>query len=109
MKKRIWIGLIVAAIIVILFALNFIGALSYFNKFFSGAPDKSCITDSDCVLRDTSCGYCDCGDAVNKDWHVFCPFKRPKMRVMCEMCPAEGYNFDIKCVNNQCQRIWAIS
>ncbi len=75
------------------------------NKYLAGTPDKTCTTDSDCVLKRTSCSYCNCGDAVNKDWEVFCPFRNPPIQVMCEMCPPPNY-YEIKCVENQCQRVW---
>jgi hypothetical protein len=89
-----------------LVVLNYAGAFSSLNKYFSGVPDKKCTMDSDCVLKDTTCGYCDCGDAANKDWNVLCLFRNPPMQVLCKTCPSPNHDFEIKCVENQCQRVW---
>lgn len=105
MDKNLKIGLAVLGVILILFLLNYAGAFSSLNKYLSGTPDISCTTDSDCVLKPTSCYVCDCGDAVNKDWTVFCPFKRPRMPMLCKMCPSPNYDFKVKCVENQCQQV----
>lgn len=106
MNKRLKIGLIVLGVIFLLVVLNYLGTLSFMNKNFVGKPDKTCTADSDCALKPTTCGYCDCGDAVNKDWNVVCPFKNPPKQVLCKPCPSPNLDFDIKCVENQCQRVW---
>jgi hypothetical protein len=106
MNKKLKIGLIVLGVILLLILLNYAGAFSSLNKYLSGTPDKSCTIDSDCVLKITSCDFCDCGDAVNKDWTVFCPFRNPPMQVLCKMCASPNHDFEVKCVENQCQRVW---
>lgn len=72
--------LIIVGVLVFILILNFIGFLSFLNKplntLVAGTPDKSCNDNSDCVIRDTTCEICDCGEAVNKKWESFCPFKR---------------------------------
>jgi hypothetical protein len=107
MDKKLKIGLIILGVILILLLLNYSGAFFSLNKYFTGTPDKTCAVDSDCALKGTTCGYCNCGDAVNKNWDVSCPFKRnPHIQVLCKMCPSPNIDFDIKCVDNQCQRVW---
>ncbi len=106
MDKKIKIGLLALGIILLIAVINYLGVLSFLNNYVSGTPNKSCMVDTDCVLRSTTCGYCDCGDAVNKDWNVFCPFRNPPAQVFCKMCPSPNLNFEIKCVENQCQRVW---
>ncbi|MBS3172707.1 hypothetical protein J4438_03990 [Candidatus Woesearchaeota archaeon] len=106
MNEKIKIITIIILIVCFFFLSNVFGAFSSLNKYVSGTPDKHCSLDSDCILKDTTCGYCDCGDTVNEDWDVFCPFRNPPARVKCSVCASPGYNFDIKCVNNQCEKVW---
>jgi len=109
MNKNLKIALIVIGIIIVLVILFFSGIISSLNQplnnLIAGEPDKSCNSDSDCTLRSTSCHVCDCGDAVNKDWKSFCPFPIYEM-VYCKMCASEGRDFEIKCIDNQCQKAW---
>ena len=105
MNKKVKIGLIILGIILFLILLNYSGELSFMNNYLSGTPDKTCTIDSDCAIKRTTCGYCDCGDAVNKDWNVFCPFRDAHLGVLCKMCMSLNYDFEIKCVQNQCQKI----
>jgi hypothetical protein len=108
-KKNLKIGFIVVGLIVFFAVLNFIGALAILNQplnsLIAGSPDKRCNVDSDCILRDTICHTCDCGDAVNKNWYPFCPFL-DTAKYLCKMCASPNYDFEIKCVENQCQRVW---
>jgi len=107
MNPRKKIILIVTGIIVILIVLSFIGIFSEINKglnkLVAGTPDKSCSSNSDCVIKKTRCSSCDCASVVNKNWNRFCPL--PDLRyigVYCKDC-ISPYDLEIKCVNNQCQ------
>lgn len=48
----------------------------YISQSLINPINRKCSTDDDCVLKDTDCNRCDCGDtgAVNKNWNKFCPF-----------------------------------
>jgi len=104
MDKKIKNILIAGTIIIILVFLNSMGAFGFLNKYISGKPDTSCKIDSDCVLKKTTCNYCDCGSPVNKNWNVFCPFRKSNAQVLCELCPHPSM-FDIKCIVGQCEMI----
>jgi len=110
MKKELIIALVILGLIGIVMLLNFLYILAFLNMPLNylvvGAPDNSCNEDSDCVLRVTTCSPCDCGMPVNKEWtkEPFCPFRKPP--ILCKMCPSPNYDFEIKCVENQCQRVW---
>jgi hypothetical protein len=108
MNKKLKIALIISGILIVLVFLSFTGFYnllnSPLNRLIAGTPDKDCNADRDCALKDTNCQACDCGDAVNKDWNKFCPFPNFEM-VYCKMCASLGYDFEIKCVNNRCQKV----
>jgi hypothetical protein len=108
-KKILITGLLILGIIVIITILNFIGNLARLNqplnKLIVGNADKSCNSESDCVIRKTTCLPCDCGDAVNKNWHTYCPFSY-NAKYLCKMCASQNYDFYIKCIEGQCQRVW---
>lgn len=106
MDKKLKIGLIISGVILFVIVLNYSGIISPSNKYSTGTPDKTCTVDSDCALKRTTCGYCDCGGAVNKDWDIVCLFKNPPKRVLCKPCPSPNLDFDVKCIENQCQRVW---
>lgn len=105
MKARNKIILILGIIIGIYLILNIINFLTGSVNHIINNPDKKCNLDSDCELKRTSCGGCDCGDAVNKNWGRVCLFFEQHME-FCEMCPSLNLNFEIKCINNECQRVW---
>jgi len=108
-KKFLITGLVIIGIIALIVILSSIGNLVLLNQplnnLIAGSPDKSCNSDSDCVLMKTTCHPCDCGDAVNKNWHPYCPFPDNAL-YECKMCASPNYDFDVKCVESQCQRIW---
>ncbi len=108
MNKKLRFILIIFAILVLFLFLSFSGLFNILNKtlnrFIAGTPDKNCNIDSDCALKKTSCGVCECGDAVNKDWNRFCPLSYLVM-AYCQDC-IDPTSFDVKCVNNQCQKVW---
>jgi hypothetical protein len=109
MDKKLKIGLlIVAGIILIFTVLNFVGLLYPLNSFVSGAPDKRCNEDTDCMAKKTTCYHCDCGDAVNKDWDAFCPFRDTRMYQCIECLGREGMDYDIRCVESSCTKVWKI-
>ena len=109
MNKKIKVALILFGILILMVFLSFFGILNILNtplnSIVAGNPDKNCNVDSDCALKKTRCAICDCGDAVNKNWNTFCPFPNLE-RLYCKMCASPGYDFDIKCVSNQCQKVW---
>ena len=46
------------------------------NILVSGEPNKECIIDSDCAIKQTTCNLCSNyakKESVNKDWNTFCP------------------------------------
>lgn len=106
-SKKILIAclIIIGLIVLVLIYLNSVGSLSFLNQplnnLIAGSPDKSCNSDSDCVIKTTTCNICDCGDAVNKNWHSFCPFL-DKSIVRCKICTFPS-DFGIKCIEGQCQ------
>jgi hypothetical protein len=109
MNKKIKIIVIIIGVILLLTILSFIGIFSEINKnlnkWIAGTPDKSCNIDSDCVIKKTTCGPCDCGDVVNKNWKRFCPLPDLQMiQVHCADCEPIDF-WDIKCIDNQCQRL----
>jgi len=64
-------------------------------------PDQSCLIDEDCKIALTTCGPCDCGQAVNKNWVLKCPYKtdNPQNVIQCAPClPPLA-----KCVNFKCK------
>jgi hypothetical protein len=93
-----------ASVIILALVVNLTGLWPFLNRplnyIVSGSPDKSCAQDSDCVIRQTDCGYCSCGEAVNKDWQQYCPFKTHYIDVLCKPCSAG----QIQCVAGQCQQ-----
>lgn len=109
MKKKLIIALVILGLIIILL-LNFLSVLAFLNvplnRLVIGTPDRGCNEDADCDFRIISCGPCDCGAPVNKEWtkEPFCPFRNPL--ILCKMCPSPNYDFEIKCVENQCQKVW---
>lgn len=107
--KRWWFWLVVV-IILFYFIIGFGFLNPTLNRVVSGEVDKSCSVDSDCELKSTTCGPCDCGDAVNKEWDKFCLFSNGfrDVQVMCKICPSPGLNFDVRCVENQCERVWKL-
>jgi hypothetical protein len=104
-KKPIIIGAVVLIIVILALFLNQKGLLYFLNSplnsIISGVPDKSCSQDSDCMIKDIDCDVCGCGDAVNKEWKSFCPFKKPL--VLCEPCSSDISQ--AKCVDNQCTMV----
>jgi hypothetical protein len=102
-KKKI--GVIIVGITIFL-VMNYFGLFSPINSFINANPDKSCTVDSDCTIKRTTCYYCDCGGIVNRNWNVFCPFNSLPLYmhnlIQCGLCPV---NFEIKCVDNQCEKI----
>ena len=89
MKKIfIIIGIIIALILIVL-AVNISGYSTFLNwplnKLIAGTPDGSCFVDEDCKIANTTCGVCDCGQAVNKNWQAYCPFKNNFIK--CKPCP----------------------
>jgi len=69
------------------------------NKWLRGEPKKYCNRASDCVIRPTNCSVCNCGDAVNKNWKPFCPFKSHKTQQECN-CP----KYIVRCINHRCRK-----
>lgn len=96
--KKIFLVLIIILIIFLLFILIF--PKSYLNeplnKIVAGIPDKDCNLDSDCIYLKTTCSYCDCGEAINKNWKPFCPFEYVRCDMAC--LPPK-----VKCIENKCQ------
>jgi|SRR3989344_3898604 len=88
-------------IILVLILLNFSGAFFFLNDYVN-TPDKSCNVDTDCMNKVTTCSYCDCGEAVNKNWKEFCPFPNVPMHLLCKTCQGD---FDLKCVENKCENV----
>jgi len=84
------LGIIIALIIIIL-AVNLTGYWTFLNwplnKLVAKTPDGSCLVDEDCKIAATSCGPCDCGQAININWQPYCPFKNTQ-RVLCKTCPS---------------------
>lgn len=107
MKKNYLIIIIAifAIIIIAVLAVNLSGLWPFLNgpinHIVAGTPDKSCQIDSDCQIKPTQCGYCgDCGDAINKNWQQYCPFKNHYSTILCETCPP----WQVKCIEGQCQK-----
>lgn len=104
--KKIIIALIalIAAVIVLALVVNLSGSWPFLNGpinyIVSGSPDKSCTQDADCLIKQTDCGYCSCGEAVNKDWQQYCLFPNHFVDVLCKPCSAG----QIQCVGGQCQQ-----
>ncbi|OGY42337.1 MAG: hypothetical protein A2Y67_04390 [Candidatus Buchananbacteria bacterium RBG_13_39_9] len=103
MSEKIII-LIIAIIIIAIFAVNFTGLWPFLNRpinyLVAGTPDESCLLDSDCKIKQTHCGYCgDCGNAVNKNWQQYCPFKNHYFTIYCEPCPP----LQVRCLRGACR------
>jgi len=64
-------------------------------------PDQSCFVDEDCKIAPTSCGPCDCGQAVNKNWQPNCQKKSydPNKIYECTPCPP----YTAKCFKYKCR------
>lgn len=107
--KKLFILIILVVISYIIFDL-IVSPHSFnqtLNKLVRGNPNKGCSVDQDCSLKQISCLPCVCFDVVNDKWDSFCPLKNSGwLRFQCKVCPSEGINFDVKCVENQCQRVW---
>jgi len=108
MKKAHTISIVAVILVLAILILNYFGVMSFSNNMLngivSGSPDRSCSVDSDCIIKHTSCGPCDCGMAVNKDWNVFCPFKEKNiLRFKCKMCMSNE-DFQVQCINNLCEQ-----
>ena len=108
MKKAHTILIVVVILILAILILNYFGIMGFSNnlvsKIVAGNPDKNCNVDSDCVIKRLSCGPCDCGMAVNKNWSVFCPFKEKNMlRFKCKMCMSPE-DYQVRCINNLCEQ-----
>jgi hypothetical protein len=90
MKKLLIILGIIIVLILIVLAINFAGYWTFLNwplnKLVAGTPDGSCYVNSDCKIAPTTCGVCDCGQAVNKNWQAYCPLVR-KNKILCKTCP----------------------
>jgi len=91
MRKIIIILSIIIALIIIALAVNLSGYWTFLNwpinKLVAKTPDQSCFVDEDCKIAPTTCGPCDCGQAVNKNWQAYCPLKS-RQRVLCKTCPS---------------------
>ncbi len=100
-------GLNIKEIIVLVLILCIISVLALqnlpLNSLISGSPYKGCNVDSDCVLKVTTCHACSCKDAVNKEWKLRCLIKSAD--VSCKPC-ASSDQLDVKCIKNQCQKVW---
>jgi len=111
-KEFLKIGLIIIGLIILVAVLNYIGVLVVLNEplntLVAGSPNKNCNVDSDCVVRGTSCHPCDCGDAVNKNWYPSCPFPDTS-KYFCKMCESPVNDFQVKCIENRCQKVWTES
>lgn len=105
MKESIYYVLMVCIVASALLLFIFVRPDESIYHPLLSPPDKSCIVDSDCTLRPTSCDACDCGEAVNRNWEAVCPFSNKEL-VHCKICPSEGDNFEIQCVENLCQKVW---
>lgn len=107
MNRKLKVVFIILGIVIVLVLLILFDVLSSLNtpinEFIAGTPDKSCNIDSDCTLKETTCELCDCGDVVNQNWERFCPFVSLK-KVQCKICASLTNDFDIKCVDNLCQK-----
>lgn len=104
MKKILISFLVLIVIIFLTNAFGYFGDLNRpINNLVAGEPNRYCKVDSDCQLKSTVCNGCDCGEVVNKDWDKFCPLKDNKL-YKCKLCPIEGKDFEIKCIDNQCLR-----
>ncbi|HLC73526.1 MAG TPA: hypothetical protein VJH20_02725 [Candidatus Nanoarchaeia archaeon] len=108
MKKLSIILIIMVVIVILLYAFAFPYSINQtLNSNIAGKPDKNCNIDSDCTLKQIGCRPCECFDVVNIEWNSFCPLKNPGIaRFQCKMCASEGIDFDVKCVENQCQKVW---
>ena len=102
MKKVLKILGIIIVLIIIVLAINFGGYSTFLNwplnKLMAGTPDGSCFVAQDCKIAPTTCGPCDCGQAVNKDWQIYCPFKRKNI-IMCKPCQP----LQVSCLNYACR------
>ncbi len=110
MNKPLKIILITIGIILLLIFSYILGFWSFLNapvnQVLYGSVDKSCNVDSDCVLKQTTCEVsCACREPVNKDWKHKCFFAFKHPFSTCSLCGTPGYDFEVKCVNNQCERI----
>lgn len=90
MKKSFQLTIIVVIILLLLILAVYLSGFGMvfdwpLNKIVAGTPDGSCYVDTDCKIAPTSCGPCDCGQAVNKNWQAYCPFKSQRF-VMCKPC-----------------------
>lgn len=99
------ISVIVAALLVALFiVLNSLGVFFPLNEpvnnLVSGEPKTHCVSDQDCALKSTGCGFCECQIPVNKNWNKFCLFKKPNIAVDCAVCFYPG---PIGCVEGVCK------
>jgi hypothetical protein len=99
-KTLVWI---ISIVLLVLIAGFFVITMpdeinNILNKIFAGEPDKTCNVDSDCVIKVTNCATCGCGEAVNKNWHSFCPLPLNYV-VMCKMCVQK----QARCIENKCE------
>ncbi|OGY42335.1 MAG: hypothetical protein A2Y67_04380 [Candidatus Buchananbacteria bacterium RBG_13_39_9] len=101
-KKILKIIIIILALAIIALAVNISGFWTFLNwplnKLIAGTPDGSCYVSSDCKIAPTTCGVCDCGQAVNKNWQAYCPFKNRQI-IHCKMCPS----VQARCLNYACR------
>ena len=98
----------IMGLIILFYLASFIiisGPNDLANAIIAGKPYKQCTVDSDCAIKSTTCQSCDCGDAVNVNWNRVCPFPT-FARFQCKMCASPTLNFNISCVEGQCQKVW---
>ncbi|MBI4438322.1 hypothetical protein HY640_00145 [Candidatus Woesearchaeota archaeon] len=75
------------------------------NRIVAGHPDKSCVSDSDCIMRQVdcdSCSYGSSGEAVNKDWKPFCLISL-KNYVICPQALSRWSLQEVMCESGQCK------
>jgi hypothetical protein len=107
MDRKLKLGTLMMVVgITIVLAVLGLGVIeAVLNHSEAIPPDKSCNSDADCVIKLTTCGACACGDAVNKDWRVFCPFRSSLGNSKCMPCATPNDAGDAgvaRCVGNVC-------
>jgi len=102
MKKGIKVLIIVLIILILYLVIKW-------SSFYAGVSlnlrpvDKSCNTDSDCVMAQIDCSPCSYGSkggAVNKNYKPLCPLKI--RNYPCPDALPEWYGYAAVCKNKKC-------
>ncbi len=112
--KRIWFFWVALVFAVFSFhsLMSVMGISQYYsdqlnnfsNRFVD--VDRSCVVDSDCVMKQVDCSPCEYGsrgDAVNKNYNPSCPVPEPG--IMCPMLVPQWMAYEVACEDNQCIKV----